>query len=450
MYDVFISYRWVSPDQEWVRDNLFPALQAAGLRPLLDVEDFVPGRDLMLEMTRAGQSSRSALCVMTPAYFDGNRMVGFEALAARRRDPSGTESKLIPLLLRDTPLPEWIRGLVPVDWTNPRAHAREWRKLLKVLGAPNIDTPPPAPLSEVDVNYDSRAPRLPLQPQSTCIQDGVVHFVLTKEGQLVGDTEALRRVSADVLQGDWNGDVEIHHAFLGEVQQDIRDLLAQGGLSADQGKKLERLRPQAAWITSSIETVCLAVKLTFVAAEHRERTWGVPMRTEEALGFLSRLFVEARLAPASSNCDVPCQLYVPDRVRDPVCIDLRLSKCEAKEIRKSWEQELMLFDDTKWWSWDWLDLVPIWHLKDKFIAARLLPAIAINITGRVRRTPPHATVADAWEDLRQVYSPTKRDPLVPYHWCQALQSNRSFKDLAWLTSPPHQRSDLVTLLGFRR
>ena len=52
-YDVFVSYRWVSPDREWVRDQLEPALTKSGLRVCLDVNDFVPGRDVMLEMTRA-------------------------------------------------------------------------------------------------------------------------------------------------------------------------------------------------------------------------------------------------------------------------------------------------------------------------------------------------------------------------------------------------------------
>lgn len=142
-YDVFISYRWVSPDQEWVRKDLFPALRAAGLRPLLDVEDFVPGRDLILEMTRAGRSSQRALCVVSPAYFEGNRMVAFEALNARRADPSGQDSKLIPLVLMPTELPEWMRGLVPVDWTDSLHYGREWNKLLRVLDAPNKGAPPP-------------------------------------------------------------------------------------------------------------------------------------------------------------------------------------------------------------------------------------------------------------------------------------------------------------------
>ena len=89
MHDVFISYRWVDPDQTWVREQLAPALRNAGLEVLLDVDDFVPGPDIILEMTRAGHESRCVLCVLSPDYFDGNRMVAFESLMARRHDPAG-------------------------------------------------------------------------------------------------------------------------------------------------------------------------------------------------------------------------------------------------------------------------------------------------------------------------------------------------------------------------
>ena len=146
-YDVFISYRWVSPDQEWVREQLFPALQAAGLTVLLDVEDFVPGRDLILEMNRAGRESRKVLCVLSPDYFEGNRMVSLESLAARRSDPAGVESALIPLLARPAELPEWIRGLIPVDWTDTEYREREWRKLLKVLGASVLTADAPSSIN---------------------------------------------------------------------------------------------------------------------------------------------------------------------------------------------------------------------------------------------------------------------------------------------------------------
>jgi hypothetical protein len=446
IYDVFISYRWVSPEQEWVREDLFPALQAAGLRPLLDVEDFVPGRDLMLEMTRAGQSSRRALCVITPAYFDGNRMVGFEASAARRADPSGVESRLVPLLLVDAELPEWLRGLVPVDWTDPRTQAREWRKLLRVLGAPKDDASPPRSLSELGAG-DQPPMQQTLQSPVTQIQDEVVHLALSSEGQFLGGVPALRRVSANVLDGGWNGHIEVHHAWLESVRQDIRDLLQQDGLSADQAKQLQRLRMQAHIAEQSITIVCLAAKLTFLSASNRESTWGVPMDTEEALGFINGLFVEADLAPRDTVSNVQCQLYVPDRVRDPVSIDVRLSESSATDMRQSWERELSRFDESRWEPWGWPDLVPLWHLRDAFIAMRLLPAIAFTIAGRIAQRAPR-TIADVWEQVRQAYPADRRDCLVPYHWCLALRSDRSSKDLAWLVSPPPSRSELPSVLGW--
>jgi hypothetical protein len=149
-YDVFVSYRWVEPDQTWVRDEFVPALKSAGLTVCVDVEDFVPGRDLILEMSRAGKQSRRAICVLSPDYFEGNRMVGFESLMTRRSDPSGTESHLIPFVLRKCVMPDWLRGLIPIDWTNPVHHSREWRKLLKVLGAPRPRAKAPPPIADTN------------------------------------------------------------------------------------------------------------------------------------------------------------------------------------------------------------------------------------------------------------------------------------------------------------
>jgi len=69
-------------------------------------------------------------------------MVSFESLMARRMDPKG-EGRVIPLMLRGVDLPEWIRGLIPVDWTRPESRNREWKKLLRAIGATNVDSPPP-------------------------------------------------------------------------------------------------------------------------------------------------------------------------------------------------------------------------------------------------------------------------------------------------------------------
>lgn len=144
-WDVFVSYRWVKPDQEWVRTELVPQLRAAGLRVLLDVAEdgFVAGRDAICEMTRAGCESKRTLCVWTPEYFADDRAVWFEALQARRRDPQGRHSALVPLLLRQTEIPGEFSGLIPIDWTDPARRATEWARLLAVLGASQCDVPPP-------------------------------------------------------------------------------------------------------------------------------------------------------------------------------------------------------------------------------------------------------------------------------------------------------------------
>src|SRR5258706_1905793 len=142
-YDVFISYRWSEPDPSWVRDQLTPALKSAGLKVCLDVEDFIPGRNIIIEMSRAGIESRCVLCVLSPDYFECNGAVAFESLSARGRDLTGRDSRLVPLILRSTDLPDWIRGLIPVDWTQEKDRNREWRKLLKALSASNLDCSAP-------------------------------------------------------------------------------------------------------------------------------------------------------------------------------------------------------------------------------------------------------------------------------------------------------------------
>ena len=162
LYDVFISYRWVEPDKSWVRNQLKPALEMAGLEVFLDVEDFVPGRDLVREMTRASTESRRGLCILSPDYFkDAGRPVNFESLMLRSLDFSGDSSRLIPFILRESELPLYIKNLIPIDWTDAAYHQREWTKLLNLLEAKNREVPPPAPL-QPGVNPPQPVPPVPI------------------------------------------------------------------------------------------------------------------------------------------------------------------------------------------------------------------------------------------------------------------------------------------------
>lgn len=106
-------------------------------------------------MTRAGCESRRTLCVWTPDYFASDHTVWFESLQARRRDPQGHHSFLVPLLLRQCQIPGEVYGLVLIDWTDVARRDTEWARLLAVLrtapendisaGSDGTSRPPVAP-----------------------------------------------------------------------------------------------------------------------------------------------------------------------------------------------------------------------------------------------------------------------------------------------------------------
>ncbi len=168
-YHAFISYRWVEPDKKWVRKCFRPALEAAGLKVCLDVADFVPGRNLILEMTRAGRESRFLICVLSADYFHGNRPAQFEALMMRGKDPAGADGRLIPLVLRSCSIVDWMHDLVPVDWTNEENLQVEWKKLLAALDAPNPMAQRPPSLVEVAECVGVRIPVFDAEAVATII-----------------------------------------------------------------------------------------------------------------------------------------------------------------------------------------------------------------------------------------------------------------------------------------
>ena len=179
-YDVFISYRWITPDQEWVREQLYPALKSAGLRVFLDKVDFYPGRDMILEMERAVRESRQMLCVVSPDYFEEDRMVNFENLMIRRRDPAGRKSSLIPLILRNANIPERMSGLVAIDWTTPSNHTSEWRKLLRALSVTTFDVPRPGVIQPTDPASVDSSPVIDAEDETEDLDDDDWSYLLEK------------------------------------------------------------------------------------------------------------------------------------------------------------------------------------------------------------------------------------------------------------------------------
>lgn len=129
-YDVFISYS--HRDQTWVRDELLPGLEKAGLKVCIDYRTFRVGAPIVKEMERAVLTSRHTLLVLTPAYLD-SAWTDFEALMIATLDPGSQKARLLPLLLQRCDLPIRIKYLGYADFTAPDDLTLSWQRLLKAL-----------------------------------------------------------------------------------------------------------------------------------------------------------------------------------------------------------------------------------------------------------------------------------------------------------------------------
>lgn len=100
-YDAFISYR--TPGRNWVKTNLLPRLEAAGLRVCVDYRDFKLGAGLLAEMERGVIESRFTLAVYTRDYDDS----GFTDLENIMADHRGVMERAVRLIviLRDGTMP---------------------------------------------------------------------------------------------------------------------------------------------------------------------------------------------------------------------------------------------------------------------------------------------------------------------------------------------------------
>src|SRR5438046_2657366 len=97
-YDVFISYS--SHDKRWVRGELLPRIEAAGLRAFIDFRDFRPGAASIKEMERGVATCRTTLLVLSPEYI-GSGWCEIESIMLQTLDPANRGLRLIPLLKAD-------------------------------------------------------------------------------------------------------------------------------------------------------------------------------------------------------------------------------------------------------------------------------------------------------------------------------------------------------------
>ena len=130
-YDVFVSH---SPaDQGWVRAELLPRLEQAGLSVFVDYRDFELGVPKLVNIERAVKLSRKILIVLTPSWV-ASEWANFDALLVQTSDPAGQMRRMVPLLLELCAPPERIALLTHADFTQPTRRAAEMTRLLHALG----------------------------------------------------------------------------------------------------------------------------------------------------------------------------------------------------------------------------------------------------------------------------------------------------------------------------
>jgi tetratricopeptide (TPR) repeat protein len=141
-YDVFLSYS--HRDNQWVRQDLLPKLEANKLAVLIDFRDFEAGAPTIEEIQRAIDESRKTLLVLTDNYLQ-SEWTTFERYLLQTDDPTNAKRKLIPVRRGACALPRSISYLTYVDLGDPEYQAVEWQKLLRALGSPSTRPAQPTP-----------------------------------------------------------------------------------------------------------------------------------------------------------------------------------------------------------------------------------------------------------------------------------------------------------------
>ncbi|MFI0398623.1 MAG: caspase family protein [Thiolinea sp.] len=106
-YDLFLSYRHIDPDQQWVKKTLVPALKEAGLSVCFDgdYKCFRAGEPIINSMQAAVEKSRYTVAIFTPDY-ENSGFTELENLMAQHLETEASQvasknKRLIGVLYRD-------------------------------------------------------------------------------------------------------------------------------------------------------------------------------------------------------------------------------------------------------------------------------------------------------------------------------------------------------------
>lgn len=126
-YDAFINYS--STDKEWVKRELLPRMDRAGIR-YIEQRQFKPGRSRLDEIERAVRASRWRLLILSPSYLADTWQQFGNILAISYGLDIG-EWRVIPIFKESCELPSRLSLLIPVDLRT--GDEAEWERLITEL-----------------------------------------------------------------------------------------------------------------------------------------------------------------------------------------------------------------------------------------------------------------------------------------------------------------------------
>ena len=119
---VYLSY--CNQDTNWVKDNLLPRLQHAGIH----VHESKIGVPKVLDAERAIKETSFTLLVISRNYLENN-WKKYDAFLAASFSASENTWNALPILMERCPLPAILDNLVPLDLSEPTEE--KWHQLLR-------------------------------------------------------------------------------------------------------------------------------------------------------------------------------------------------------------------------------------------------------------------------------------------------------------------------------
>lgn len=145
--DVYVSYG--KADRAWVRDELLPLLEGAGLSAIVDWRDFAIGLPKIVNMERAVADTRHTIVVITPEWLNDD-WNAFQGILAASENPSGLEQKLIPIILKPARLPSRLSFLEPADLTDPAERRQQLDRLVRSIADTRRRAQPKSPPKQTE------------------------------------------------------------------------------------------------------------------------------------------------------------------------------------------------------------------------------------------------------------------------------------------------------------